>query len=62
MVCAIDASIVDKSHRADLPTSIFLMVNNFEVGGSERQFAVLAKNICESKFQIHLGCLERPAP
>lgn len=35
------------------------MVNTFETGGSERQFAVLAQNLSPSKFQIHLGCVKR---
>jgi glycosyltransferase involved in cell wall biosynthesis len=38
---------------------LFLMVNTFETGGSERQFAVLAQSLSDSKFQIHLGCLSR---
>jgi glycosyltransferase involved in cell wall biosynthesis len=37
--------------------SLFLMVNTFETGGSERQFAVLAKNLDISKFHLHLGCV-----
>lgn len=41
------------------PVSLFLMVNTFETGGSERQFAVLARNLTESKFQLHLGCVKR---
>ncbi len=41
------------------PVSLFLMVNTFETGGSERQFAVLAQNLNRSKFQLHLGCVSR---
>lgn len=41
---------------------LFLMVNTFETGGSERQFTVLAKQISRSAFQVHLGCLGRRGP
>jgi glycosyltransferase involved in cell wall biosynthesis len=41
---------------------IFLMINNFETGGSERQFVELAKNIDKKAFQVHLGCLNRGGP
>ncbi|MGA9526783.1 MAG: glycosyltransferase [Terriglobales bacterium] len=46
-------------HPAIKRAGLFLMVNTFETGGSERQFAVLAQNLSDSKFQIHLGCLSR---
>lgn len=48
--------------RRDSPVRIFLMVNNFEVGGSERQFTVLAQSISEPEFQVHLGCVDRRGP
>jgi glycosyltransferase involved in cell wall biosynthesis len=35
------------------------MTNSFETGGSERQFAVLAKNLGPEQFQVHLGCIQR---
>jgi glycosyltransferase involved in cell wall biosynthesis len=38
------------------------MINNFETGGSERQFAALAKNLSPSKFQTHLGCVNPRGP
>jgi glycosyltransferase involved in cell wall biosynthesis len=41
---------------------LFLMTNNFETGGSERQFALLAQNLGSDQFQIHLGCLWRHGP
>jgi len=44
--------------RADAsPINLFLMVNTFETGGSERQFTVLAQNIDRARFQAHLGCV-----
>ncbi len=41
---------------------LFLMTNNFETGGSERQFVLLAQNLCSEQFQIHTGCLWRHGP
>jgi len=38
------------------------MTNSFETGGSERQFAVLAKNLGPEQFQVHLGCIRRIGP
>lgn len=42
--------------------SLFLMITNFETGGSERQFTVLAQNVDPSKFHLHLGCVSRRGP
>jgi glycosyltransferase involved in cell wall biosynthesis len=56
------------SLSADLPDlhnaaiSLFLMINTFETGGSERQFAVLARNLTSPQFQTHLGCVSRRGP
>lgn len=41
---------------------LFLTITNFEIGGSERQFSVLAQNVRPSKFQLHLGCVSRKGP
>lgn len=49
------------SRLAKSPISLFLMINTFETGGSERQFAVLAQSISE-KFQVHLGCVNPRGP
>jgi glycosyltransferase involved in cell wall biosynthesis len=35
------------------------MTNNFETGGSERQFSVLAQNLRPESFQVYLGCIQR---
>jgi L-malate glycosyltransferase len=42
--------------------ALFLMVNTFETGGSERQFTVLAQNLTPPQFQVHLGCVSRRGP
>ena len=44
------------------PVSLFMMITNFETGGSERQFTVLARNVDPSKFRLHLGCVSRRGP
>jgi glycosyltransferase involved in cell wall biosynthesis len=41
---------------------LFLMTNNFETGGSERQFALLAQNLCSEQFQLYTGCIKRQGP
>jgi L-malate glycosyltransferase len=52
----------DPSGPVDRVISLFLMVNTFETGGSERQFTVLAQNLKPPKFQTHLGCVNRRGP
>lgn len=42
--------------------NLFLMINTFETGGSERQFTVLAQNLAPPQFQLHLGCVSRRGP
>jgi L-malate glycosyltransferase len=56
-VPASDALSVASINSSVHPAGVFLMVNTFETGGSERQFAVLAKNLDPSKFHVHLGCV-----
>jgi glycosyltransferase involved in cell wall biosynthesis len=46
----------------DPPIRLFLMVNSFETGGSERQFTVLARNLAPPKFETHVGCIMRLGP
>jgi L-malate glycosyltransferase len=62
---AVDAADpeVDRSHR---PASqnrprpgVFLMINSLETGGSERQFAQLARSLSPDGFQLQLGHLQR---
>lgn len=38
---------------------LFLMTDSFETGGSERQFAELARTLSPAAFRIHLGCIQR---
>ena len=47
---------------SDRPISLFLMVNTFETGGSERQFTILAQNLKPPQFETHLGCVSRIGP
>jgi glycosyltransferase involved in cell wall biosynthesis len=58
-VQGIDESGIAESVMADRNSSVFLMVNNLEIGGSERQFTNLANSLRHRKFEPLLGCLER---
>ncbi len=44
------------------PDGIFLMTDSLETGGSERQFAALARSLNRKSFHVHLGCLQRKGP
>jgi L-malate glycosyltransferase len=50
------------ANHADGPVGVFLMINSFETGGSERQFVALAKNLGGPRFGVHLGCLQSIGP
>jgi len=41
---------------------VFLMINSFETGGSERQFASLAKSLDPGRFSVNLGCIQTKGP
>lgn len=47
-----------KSNKSQLP-GVFLMSDSFETGGSERQFAALAKSLDRTAFRVHLGCMQK---
>ena len=59
---ATNAASINTSRPGDPPVSLFLMVNTFETGGSERQFTVLAQTIGAPAFQLHLGCVSHRGP
>jgi glycosyltransferase involved in cell wall biosynthesis len=46
----------------ELRTPIFLMIDSLETGGSERQFAELARSLDPVAFDVHLGCLQPGGP
>jgi len=56
-----DSSIPSAGARLARP-SVFLMINNFEMGGSERQFVALAQSLDREKWNLHLGCIRRRGP
>jgi L-malate glycosyltransferase len=39
------------------PSRLFLMTDSFDIGGSERQFAVLATSLDKSNFRTEIGCI-----
>jgi glycosyltransferase involved in cell wall biosynthesis len=41
---------------------LFLMINSFETGGSERQFVSLAKSLDDHKFALKIGCIQTKGP
>src|SRR5947209_2313659 len=41
---------------------LFLMINSFETGGSERQFVSLAKSLDDRRFALKLGCIQTKGP
>lgn len=41
------------------PAGVFLMTNTFETGGSERQFAELARCLDPTRFRVALGCITK---
>jgi glycosyltransferase involved in cell wall biosynthesis len=43
---------------AELP-GVFLMTDSFNTGGSERQFALLAKALDPASFRLQLGCIQK---
>lgn len=59
---ATNAASINTTRGGDPPISLFLMVNTFETGGSERQFTLLAQNIGAPAFQLHLGCVSHRGP
>ena len=44
--------------RSRLP-GIFLMIESFETGGSERQFAALGRSLNPENFRLQLGCIRQ---
>jgi L-malate glycosyltransferase len=50
--------VEDVPERQSRP-GLFLMTNSFETGGSERQFAALARSLNPAAFRVYLGCIQR---
>jgi L-malate glycosyltransferase len=51
------------SSQAPVPApGIFLMINSLETGGTERQFAAIAKSLDPASFRLHLGCVQQRGP
>jgi L-malate glycosyltransferase len=45
-----------------LPRRIFLMVESFNMGGSEHQMVELARRINSSRYQVTVGCIRAEGP
>ena len=61
-MAATDAANLATTARASERIGLFLMINTFETGGSERQCALLAQNASPSKFEVHVGCVNPRGP
>ena len=46
----------------ELRPGVFLMIHSLETGGSERQFAALARSLDPRAFRLHLGCIREEGP
>lgn len=46
----------------DRRPNLFLMIDSLGTGGSERQFATVAKSLNHERFMVRLGCLKRRGP
>jgi L-malate glycosyltransferase len=51
-----------KSSATPRGAGVFLMTDSLETGGSERQFAALAKSLDRQMFRVQLGCIQRKGP
>ena len=49
---------IPAASNSKLP-GVFLMSDSFETGGSERQFAALAKSLDQHAFRVYLGCMQK---
>jgi len=65
-----DGSRISADSKGELPSpgigmshaDIFWMITNFEMGGTEHQFSILAKNFDTSQFRLRVGCASRRGP
>jgi L-malate glycosyltransferase len=57
-----DVGVKAESGTAQRLPAVFLMSNSLETGGSERQFAGLARSLDRERFDAHLGCIMREGP
>lgn len=48
-----------RKDKNPLRPGALLMTNDFETGGSERQFALLARTLNPDAYEVHVGCLRR---
>lgn len=53
---------VGKLHPSAGQPSVFLMINDLQTGGTERQFAALVRALNPEAFRVTLGCLRRRGP
>jgi len=49
---------ITEPKNSQLP-GVLLMSDSFETGGSERQFAALAKSLDRNAYRVYLGCMQK---
>ena len=52
----------DSTPRPELRPGVFLMMDTLETGGSERQFAALARSLDTKSFRVQVGCIQKRGP
>jgi glycosyltransferase involved in cell wall biosynthesis len=57
--CAVQDTGIIARRTLESRISVFLMINTLQIGGTERQFIVLAQNLSKSRFHLHLGCVSQ---
>jgi glycosyltransferase involved in cell wall biosynthesis len=59
--CDLESDLVDigKLRSDQSVPRTFLMTNSFETGGSERQFAALARSLNPTAYRVYLGCIQQ---
>ena len=60
--CASSANLGGASSPSRPKSRLFLMINSFETGGSERQFALLTKALDAERVSVDLGCIQTKGP
>jgi glycosyltransferase involved in cell wall biosynthesis len=51
-----------RPRRDTPPPGVFLMTNDFQTGGSERQIVTLARSLKSNAIRMELGCIHRRGP
>ncbi len=56
---AVQESPATRPWRQPRPANVFLMTNDFQTGGSERQIVTLARSLKSDAIRVEVGCIHR---